>query len=202
MLPASVAEARASGSKQYFTGKPCKSGHIAPRLTANSTCLRCMSDTFKRWRDRDPDRAARVLGGTRGRWMEQNPGWAKAAYEKHKDKPEHREAAKRWQDANRDKVRAIKAAWKRRNPEWVRGWARKRAAQVRKATPAWLSEDQLCAIDAIYYDAANRPGGPWHVDHIIPLNGKTVCGLHVPWNLQVLLATENMSKGNQLDIAA
>lgn len=67
----------------------------------------------------------------------------------------------------------------------------KRRGQLKYATPSWCDMD---AIKRIYMDC---PSG-YHVDHIIPLQGDNVCGLHVSWNLQYLTAEENIAKGNKI----
>lgn len=72
--------------------------------------------------------------------------------------------------------------------------------RVREATPKWLTREQRNAINKVYMEAVNRQlatGAPHHVDHIIPINGKDVSGLHVPANLQVVLGEENCRKGNK-----
>jgi hypothetical protein len=73
------------------------------------------------------------------------------------------------------------------------------------ATPIWLSEDQKKWIQW-YYIQADRltklTGEQYHVDHIHPIQGENFCGLHVPWNLQVLPAKENLSKSNKLQCFA
>jgi hypothetical protein len=69
------------------------------------------------------------------------------------------------------------------------------------ATPKWLTKEHLNQIESFYWLAKLQyelTDEKYHVDHIVPLKGKTVCGLHVPWNLQVIPALENISKGNKI----
>jgi hypothetical protein len=78
--------------------------------------------------------------------------------------------------------------------------AKRRSSKLQR-TPPWLNKDHLKQI-AQYYQQAKQlqkeTGIVHHVDHIIPLQGKTVSGLHVPWNLQILTASENIIKSNKI----
>ena len=77
----------------------------------------------------------------------------------------------------------------------------KRRALLKKAyREEWLTEFDLFAITEIYDISRRRSeltGVEHHVDHVVPLQGKTVTGLHVPWNLQVITAAENYRKNNR-----
>jgi hypothetical protein len=67
-------------------------------------------------------------------------------------------------------------------------------------TPEWLTEDDHWMIEQAYDIAVKRTkatGVMFHVDHIVPLQGASVSGLHVPWNLQVITEVENKRKGNR-----
>jgi hypothetical protein len=77
--------------------------------------------------------------------------------------------------------------------------AKRRCSEI-NATPSWLNQEQMQSIKDFYWlskDLQSITGETYHVDHIVPLKGKNVCGLHVPWNLQVLPADINLSKGNR-----
>jgi len=91
--------------------------------------------------------------------------------------------------------------WRKANPDKHCARQNKRRALKLNATPAWLTESQNLHIQCKYSLAqmlSRETGIPHHVDHIVPLKGKTVCGLHVAWNLQVIPATENLRKSNKV----
>lgn len=67
----------------------------------------------------------------------------------------------------------------------------RRQLQLALATPKWVNFDEIIKI----YE--NCPKG-YHVDHIVPIIAENVCGLHVPWNLQYLTASENLKKSNKI----
>ena len=108
---------------------------------------------------------------------------------------------------NRDEVTKLKKTesnrqWKADNKGLVNAaTARRRAAKLER-TPGWLTEDDHEDINAMYAFAAklgDLTGLTYHVDHIIPLRGKTISGLHIPQNLQVMVSSLNESKGNRYD---
>lgn len=78
---------------------------------------------------------------------------------------------------------------------------RKKAVLLR--TPKWLTKHDRLRMKCVYSIAAmltRRNEEPWHVDHIIPLQGKLVSGLHVPSNLRVMRGAENISKKNKFEV--
>jgi hypothetical protein len=141
------------------------------------------------------------------------------AYEKVKEwraaNPEKwAEQSKRYVKKYPEKAVAKVQAWRNRNPEKAaessKKTRQKHAARVLankakyravklQATPAWLNKAHWFEIGCVYLyrDALKRTGLNYEVDHIVPLRGKNVSGLHIPENLQVILATENRLKNNR-----
>ncbi|HEY2010530.1 MAG TPA: hypothetical protein VGH23_16190 [Rhizomicrobium sp.] len=101
-------------------------------------------------------------------------------------RPEARRSARlagsRYAKANRSKVTAHTARYR---------------ARKFNATPAWVDLQEIGSVYAEASRLTRETGTAHHVDHIVPLRGRNVCGLHVPWNLQVIPAVENRRKGNR-----
>lgn len=152
-------------------------------------------------------------------WQRSNPERVKIhrKIDYEKNKPRKQISNTKWGIANPDKVKLIKQNWEKNNPGKVKAkthrWnvnnratknfycAGRRAAKLQR-TPRWLTKDQLTEIRSFYKLAKELQWlseTPLHVDHIVPLQGDNVSGLHVPWNLQVLPASINCSKGNRFD---
>jgi hypothetical protein len=166
----SRAEALERGLTYYFTGKPCVNGHVSKRNTKNRCCYVCVSLARDAWSNANKEKC--------------------------------REYSKRFRLNSPEKRQVISARWKARNPDKVNAQCAKRRASKHSATPPWLTNAHLNQITSYYTYAKLRErltSVEHHVDHIVPILGKSVCGLHVPWNLQVITATENLRKNNRFN---
>jgi 5-methylcytosine-specific restriction endonuclease McrA len=188
-LPKTRAEAKATGAKYYFTGEPCKHGHIAPRKTKGS-CVECLK---VEWQQAAETRAD--------------------YFKEYNRKDEVRDKKHDWYLENREQViqtaatrpaavlREYRNAWKEANKVQVRADTKARRRKHRDATPPWLTRKQKSEIRQLYQIAitmTQTTGEQYVVDHIVPLRGEEVCGLHVPWNLRVITQEENLKKSNKL----
>jgi 5-methylcytosine-specific restriction endonuclease McrA len=188
-LPKTRAEAKASGATHYFTGEPCKHGHIAPRKTKGA-CVECLK---VEWLQGAETRAEYFQKYNRSEAGVE----AKQAYYLR-----NREAViARAQARPLEEKRVYQKVWKEANQVWVRADTKARRRKHRNATPPWLTRKQKAEIRQLYQIAitmTKTTGERYVVDHIVPLRGESVCGLHVPWNLRVITQEENLAKSNKL----
>lgn len=108
-----------------------------------------------------------------------------------------RERAAKNRESSREKIRLISREWAKRNVGKVNSRTAQRRALKKQAMPLWADNS---AIRRIYQDCVRRSkatGMRHEVDHIIPLQGKNVCGLHVAENLQIITAMDNRLKSNK-----
>jgi len=169
-------------------GRPAKYKTEEERAEAKRKQKR---DSARRCRAANPDRARAQGRKDAANFKMRHPERVKAIAKKVREK------------AKRDHPEQVRETNRVRQAKWqktVKGKAykcaqqqKRKAAKLQRTLP-WLTRRQLKQIEAWYLTC---PIG-WHVDHIVPLQGENVCGLHVPWNLQHLPSTDNMSKGNKL----
>jgi hypothetical protein len=127
----------------------------------------------------------------------------KSCIRKHREINKIEIVAKRitYEKANKDKIISYRKRHYQKYPEKYIIKVAKRKACKLNATPNWLTREDILQIEELFICARMfklYTGQEYHVDHIVPLQGENVCGLHVPWNLQVILASENLCKSNKL----
>lgn len=189
IYPTTRKEAKATGATHYYTGEPCKHGHIALRKTKGA-CVECLKIEWQRGNE------------------------SRAEYFKKYNKREDIKDQKNdWYQANRaavidraktrpyEETKEYKKRWKENNQVWVRADTKARRRKHRDATPPWLTTKQKSEIRQLYQIAitmSKTTGEQYVVDHVVPLRSPNVCGLHVPWNLRVITQKENLTKSNKL----
>jgi hypothetical protein len=147
----------------------------------------------------DHEKGKQMLRVAHSNKIAKNPKWHVEQYAKNREV--NLAASKAYYVSNAEERRAKQRLWSKTNRGTANALSKRYKLKKRNATPAWLSESDLLAMKCKYQVAAmlNKHGvEPWHVDHIVPIRGKDVCGLHVPWNLQVIPAKQNLSKGNRI----
>jgi len=183
-------EAIDAGEKRYFTGIPCKNGHIAERYVKRDICVACSAARSKKWQDANPENVEAVAKI----WRESNVVRRREkGYEWIRNNPQNVAASKKKRE---DKAREQMRAWRLRNKDKINARKSRREAAKLQATPAWANKFY---IGEIYHLAQVRQrvcGGSWHVDHIVPLRSDLVCGLHCEANLQVVPGPYNQQKSN------
>lgn len=191
-LPETRSLAKSSGASKYLTGRPCPKGHVSARWTINGTCVACHATWANDFKKRNPEKcrvyqqtywakpeAKEVNRAASARVRKNNPGrstvWGRENVQS------CRERARKWDVDNPDKVAAKNA--------------RRRSAKL-NATPIWADMKAISNIYTRCAEVSRVSGIKYHVDHIVPLRGDDVCGLHVEYNLRIIPAAENQRKSN------
>jgi hypothetical protein len=203
-------KAREEGQKYYVPESPCARGHMLRRATSG-VCIDCA-----RLRETVRIDLDRITYNTRKQKERQHrlPQIAAKArvsrlMESDENKSIRREKSRLrsiiWRQKNPDheNTKLCKKTYRDNNPALLQALAVKRRVSKLNRTPKWTTKEDLDAIKHIYIIAnqfSKSFGTEYHVDHIIPLQGKLVSGLHVPSNLQIIPAIDNIKKGNKYEV--
>jgi hypothetical protein len=205
--------ARQNGLPFYLSGRPCKRGHMSKRVSDTGTCVACK-------RSLEGQRVAADRAAYNRRKAKERVGKEKllaqrAADNRKNETPAQRVvrlekaklAARGWRESNpsHEGAKTAKRKYKKNNPDQNRAHLAKRRAAKLQRTPKWLDANDWCIIGEFYSLAAIKTkltGYTWEVDHVIPLQGRTVSGLHTPWNLQVITEAANQRKANKFEATA
>ena len=208
------------GLTKYFTGLECRRGHVSERYVAGA-CCECVSERKKELYQERREEVLAYMKVQGAIYRAANPEKRAEASRRWKQNNRERvlemERAKRIEnpEASRARSRAHyyrhrerellrQKVWRMANRGLTNSFTAKRKADLLQRTPVWLSSDDLWLLQEAYTLARMRTelfGFAWHVDHVLPLRGKKVSGLHVPNNVRVIPAADNLRKGNRVELA-
>jgi hypothetical protein len=191
-----------AGHATYVPEKPCQKGHSL--RSVYGTCIECRREQEKSRYHADPEKTKQKVKAKYTKNAERLRQKRREAYAANPDKEKlvakFRSAEWRKNNLGHEGSKIAKRAYKKNNPGKVLADTVKRRAAKLQRTPSWLTSDDHWIMEQAYELASMRTklfGFSWHVDHIIPLQGKLASGFHTPYNLQVIPAAENISKSNK-----
>lgn len=137
----------------------------------------------------------------RSDWANNNPDKVKSQQKRYFDKNREARIEKiiQWKEENIERYTEAKKQWYKDNPHLNAFYSSKWRKECRKATPPWADTQKILAIYEESTSKTKESGISHHVDHIVPVQGKHVTGLHIHQNMRIIPASENVKKRARLD---
>ena len=195
------AEAISKGLVHFSTGNVCKRCNTDKKYSSSGDCVYCHQSKGKEkkkvWREKNREHYLAQAKEYRERTKQHRREYS-IKY-RARTVEQRAEYNKQHRLNNLEHYNEYRKRYMQEKPYMNASHQATRRAIKIKATPKWVD---FKAIKAVYLKRdrlRHETGRDYHVDHIVPLNNKNVCGLHVPWNLQVMLARDNIIKSNKWD---
>lgn len=185
-----------------YNGKVCKKHPDLKglRYVLSYNCVRCSVEAVQRNQAKIPE----IISQRNAEYRAKNKDTLKENYrlwaEKNKSLLSEKKRKRRQENILQEKAR-YKQYYLQNYSKMIAKRNKQHADKIQRI-PKWLTKEDFWMIDQAYELAELRTkmfGFQWHVDHVLPMRGKTVSGFHTPYNLQVIPAVENLRKGNRVN---